>query len=136
MFSRKLTFSILFLFLIAIYGCNTITESTPVTDTVYSSDQIQASDGRAKVEICHATSSKKNPWVLISISEKAVQKHIDNHGDRFPGDRIDDETVLSDLCEVVENDINEGDGDDTVAEDNFDESTDGDGTTCVGGICF
>ena len=36
--------------------------------------------GNEKVEICHFTSSVKNPVVIISVSERAVQTHLD-HGD-------------------------------------------------------
>jgi len=34
----------------------------------------------AKVVICHATGSKKNPFVTISVSQAAVETHL-QHGD-------------------------------------------------------
>ena len=37
----------------------------------------------SKVDICHATGNVDNPYELISVSENAVEAHL-NHGDRFP----------------------------------------------------
>ena len=42
-------------------------------------------DGRGKVTICHRTSSERNPWELIRVSENALDAH-ERHGDTFPDD--------------------------------------------------
>lgn len=34
-----------------------------------------------KVAICHHTHSKKHPWHVITVSNKAVAKHMLRHGD-------------------------------------------------------
>jgi hypothetical protein len=34
-----------------------------------------------KVTICHHTSSAKNPTVTIAVSSRAVDAHVDRHGD-------------------------------------------------------
>ncbi len=39
--------------------------------------------GRDKVTICHRTHSERNPWVKITISERALDAH-ERHGDTFP----------------------------------------------------
>ena len=36
-----------------------------------------------KVTICHRTHSKKHPWVIIRISNRALPAHL-RHGDMFP----------------------------------------------------
>ncbi|SRR5579871_5127561 len=36
-----------------------------------------------KVQICHRTHSQKHPWVLISISNRALPAHL-RHGDVLP----------------------------------------------------
>lgn len=80
------------------------------TDIIHSSDYVQSADGNNKVDFCHATSSEKNPGVLISISEKAVNKHITRHGDILAGERIDAATVMSEQCEVIDDPIENSDG--------------------------
>ena len=37
-----------------------------------------------KVDVCHATGSESNPYVLINISGNALNAHL-NHGDALPG---------------------------------------------------
>jgi hypothetical protein len=44
-----------------------------------SSDQYEG-----KTTICHKTDSKKNPWVLITVSNSALPAHK-AHGDTLPG---------------------------------------------------
>jgi ABC-type sugar transport system substrate-binding protein len=39
-----------------------------------------------KVTICHFTGSAHNPFVMITISESALAKHMSHHGDRVPVD--------------------------------------------------
>ena len=36
-----------------------------------------------KVTICHRTHSKKHPWHVITISNRALKAHL-RHGDKFP----------------------------------------------------
>ena len=46
-----------------------------------------------KVTICHHTSSESNPFVVITISGNAEQKHLDNHGGTGP-----DEPFVDGVC--------------------------------------
>ena len=46
-----------------------------------------------KVTICHHTSSETNPFVVITISQNAEQKHLDNHGGTGP-----DEPFIDGVC--------------------------------------
>ena len=39
----------------------------------------QASNGD-KVSLCHGTASESNPYVLISVSENALEGHLDGSG--------------------------------------------------------
>jgi hypothetical protein len=45
-----------------------------------------AAGGGDKVTICHFTSSAENPYVMITISESALEKHFDHHGDVYAVD--------------------------------------------------
>ena len=36
-----------------------------------------------KVALCHATSSVKNPYVLLELSAEAVQTHLNQHSQDF-----------------------------------------------------
>jgi hypothetical protein len=56
---------------------------------IFSADALAANDkdkdkdkanGNSKVQICHGTSSAKNPWVLIEVSVNATAAHY-GHGD-------------------------------------------------------
>ncbi|CAB9509636.1 expressed unknown protein [Seminavis robusta] len=61
-----------------------------------------------KVEICHRTGSDKNPFVLIEISENAVQQHFSKHGDCYPGDPLPGSrgrVFLDDDCDIVGRDF-------------------------------
>lgn len=55
--------------------------SAPVTPKPTKSPNPTAGEG--KVNICHATSSGKNPYVLISINKNALGEHV-THGDVYP----------------------------------------------------
>jgi hypothetical protein len=52
-----------------------------------SEDTQSSSDDQygGKTTICHHTSSKKNPWVLITVSNNALPAHK-KHGDTLPSD--------------------------------------------------
>lgn len=102
MMVRKLISGSLLVLLCVFSACETTTNPISNLNTDISVEQIESSSAQTKVDICHATSSETNPWVLISIAEKAVDKHIVNHGDLYPGDQIDNEWKLSEECLVVE----------------------------------
>lgn len=59
-------------------------------------------DKNVKVDVCHATGN--GDYVLINISENAVDKHVDKHGDLFPGDVVPggESMVLDENCEMVD----------------------------------
>ena len=48
-----------------------------------------ASDGNAKVGVCHTTGSESNPAVFIEVSENAVPAH-EGHGDEIDVDSPED----------------------------------------------
>lgn len=104
MTSRIVISGFIFTLFCLIIACETTTESISSESTNILAGQVESSNVQTKVDICHATSSETNPWVLLSISEKAVDKHISNHGDLHPGDQIDDEWMLSEECLIVEYD--------------------------------
>lgn len=104
MTARMLILGFILILFCLFSACETTTESISSESADILVEQVESSNAQAKVDICHATSSETNPWVLISISEKAIDKHLSNHGDLYPGDQIDDDTMLSDECLVEEND--------------------------------
>lgn len=57
-----------------------ITRSTLVGASVLSGLFVAVAaqaGGDAKVRLCHGTASEKNPYVLIEVSENALQGHLD-----------------------------------------------------------
>src|SRR5437667_46275 len=60
----------------------TSTSLSTSTSTSTGSTTTTTPSGK-KVQVCHRTSSKKRPYVLISISRKALKAHM-RHGDVLP----------------------------------------------------
>ena len=64
------------------------------TKVLYSAALVLAFAGAAhaapqeKVFVCHETNSKTNPTVMISVSENAVDEHLD-HGDKLASELSD-----------------------------------------------
>jgi uncharacterized surface protein with fasciclin (FAS1) repeats len=56
-------------------------EGVDVPDT--SQDDDGAQDNGSKITICHRTSSAKNPYVMITVSQSAIPAH-QGHGDIIP----------------------------------------------------
>jgi hypothetical protein len=52
----------------------------------------------SKVDVCHHTSSEKNPVVKINISHHAVEKHLALHGGTGPDEVLDED----DICQAGE----------------------------------
>lgn len=48
-----------------------------------SGGQYGSSCGQYRVQICHRTHSKKHPWRMITVSNRAVKAHL-RHGDTLP----------------------------------------------------
>jgi hypothetical protein len=57
--------------------------ATGLVAAIFAFSAVQSSAKGNKVELCHKTSSIDNPWVLISVSAKAMDAHL-NHGDAVP----------------------------------------------------
>ena len=51
-----------------------------VSGASFNQEVFAANGGNEKVNICHNTSSEKNPQVTINVSEKAIPAHL-SHGD-------------------------------------------------------
>jgi hypothetical protein len=61
----------------------TLTPQATLTETP-TSQQTATADSDAKITICHATGSKKNPYVLITVSVNGLNGHGDHTGDIIP----------------------------------------------------
>jgi hypothetical protein len=48
-----------------------------------SGGQYGSSCRQYRVQICHRTHSRKHPWVMITVSSRALKAHL-RHGDTFP----------------------------------------------------
>ena len=68
--------SVLLLAPLGIFGSSALAHSA-------SSLGPSAAQYQYKVTICHRTHSKKHPWVIIRISNRALPAHL-RHGDKFP----------------------------------------------------
>lgn len=42
---------------------------------------VGSAQGGSKTTICHYTASETNPFVIITISDSAVDSHLANHGE-------------------------------------------------------
>jgi hypothetical protein len=58
------------------------TSSASSSTTGSTSSTTTTATGK-KIQVCHRTGSKKNPFVLISISRNALPAHL-RHGDLMP----------------------------------------------------
>ena len=77
---------------LAVYGAPAIAKSASSASHQYraacgqygsSGGQYGSSCKQYRVQICHRTHSKKHPWHMITVSNRALKAHL-RHGDTLP----------------------------------------------------
>jgi hypothetical protein len=75
---------------LAVYGAPAIAKSASSASHQYGSCHSGSSGGQYgsackqyRVQVCHRTHSKKHPWHLITVSNRALKAHL-RHGDTLP----------------------------------------------------